>query len=34
MRGMLTLWLLDPDHVDLDAIKKEFLINLRRSLVP
>jgi hypothetical protein len=34
MRGMLTLWLLDRDHVDLDAIKNEFLANLRRSLVP
>jgi AcrR family transcriptional regulator len=33
MRGMLTLWLLDPEHIDLDAIKKEFLSNLRRSLV-
>jgi AcrR family transcriptional regulator len=34
MRGMLTLWLLDPNHVDLDAIRTEFLSNLRRSLVP
>jgi AcrR family transcriptional regulator len=34
MRGMLTLWLLDSDHVDLEAIKKEFLGNLRRSLLP
>ena len=34
MRGVLTLWLLDPDHVDIDAVKKEFLLNLRRSLVP
>jgi AcrR family transcriptional regulator len=34
LRGMLTLWLLDPEHVDLDAIKKEFLSNLRRSLIP
>jgi AcrR family transcriptional regulator len=34
LRSMLTLWLLDPDHVDIDAIKKEFLANLRRSLVP
>jgi hypothetical protein len=34
MRGMLTLWLLDPDHVNLDTVKKEFLANLRNSLVP
>jgi AcrR family transcriptional regulator len=34
LRGMLTLWLLDPDHIDINAIKKEFLANLRRSLVP
>jgi AcrR family transcriptional regulator len=34
MRGMLTLWLLDPDHVDLNAIKNEFIANLRRSLIP
>ncbi|HYM35434.1 MAG TPA: TetR/AcrR family transcriptional regulator [Steroidobacteraceae bacterium] len=33
MRGMLTMWLLDPNHVDLDALKKEFLGNLKRSLV-
>lgn len=32
MRGILTQWLLDPDHVDINAIKKEFLGNLRRSL--
>lgn len=34
LRGMMTFWLLDPDHTDLDALKKEFLANLRRSLVP
>ena len=34
LRGMLTLWLLDPDHVDIHAIKKEFLVNLQRSLSP
>jgi hypothetical protein len=31
---MLTLWLLDPDHVDINSIKKEFLASLRRSLIP
>jgi hypothetical protein len=34
LRGMLTLWLLDPDHVDINSIKKEFLASLRRSLIP
>lgn len=34
LRGMLTMWLLDPEHVDINAIKKEFLANLRRSLEP
>jgi AcrR family transcriptional regulator len=32
LRGVMTQWLLDPDHVDLDAIKKELLIDLRRLL--
>lgn len=34
LRGVMRQWLLDPEHVDLDAIKKEFLIDLRRSLAP
>ncbi len=34
MRGVMTQWLVDPARVDLDAIKKEFLMNLRRSLAP
>lgn len=34
LRGMMTFWLLDPDHVNLDAMKKEFLSNLKLSLVP
>jgi len=33
LRGMMTFWLLDPDNVNLDTLKKEFLANLKRSLV-
>jgi AcrR family transcriptional regulator len=32
LRGVMTQWLLDPKHVNLDAIKKEFIANLHRSL--
>ena len=32
LRGVMTQWLIDPQHVDLDAIKAALLENLRRSL--
>jgi AcrR family transcriptional regulator len=32
LRGVMSLWLLDQEHVDLDAIKLELTNNLRRSL--
>lgn len=32
LRGVLALWLLDAEHVDLDAARKEMLANLRRCL--
>jgi AcrR family transcriptional regulator len=32
LRGVMTQWLLDPDHVDIDAIKKELIDNVRRTL--
>jgi AcrR family transcriptional regulator len=34
LRGVMTQWLLDPDHVDLDAISSELSRHLRRSLAP
>ena len=33
-RGVMTQWLVDPEHVDLDSIKEQFLMSLRRSLAP
>ena len=32
LRGAMSLWLLDPEHVDLETIKQELTNNLRRSL--
>jgi AcrR family transcriptional regulator len=32
LRGVLTQWLLDPEGVDLDALKKEVVTSLRRAL--
>jgi len=32
LRGVMLQWLLDPEQVDLDVIKKEFLDSLHRSL--
>jgi hypothetical protein len=32
LRGVMTQWLLDPDHVDIEAIKKELIDNVRRTL--
>jgi AcrR family transcriptional regulator len=32
LRGVMNQWLLDPEHTDIDAIKYEFIENLRRSL--
>lgn len=32
LRGVITQWLLDSEHIDLDGIKKEFIENLKRSL--
>jgi AcrR family transcriptional regulator len=34
LRGVMTQWLLDPEGVDLDAVKAELLSSLRRSLAP
>ena len=32
LRGLMSQWLIDPEGVNLDAAKKEFLENLRRAL--
>jgi AcrR family transcriptional regulator len=32
LRGVMTQWLLDPHHIDLDAIKYALRANLQRSL--
>lgn len=32
LRGVMTQWLLDPAHVDIDSIKRELVENLRRTL--
>ena len=32
LRGAMTQWLVDPEHIDLDVINKELLGNLRRTL--
>jgi AcrR family transcriptional regulator len=32
LRGAMTLWLLDPDHIDLDAVKRELLRDLTLRL--
>jgi AcrR family transcriptional regulator len=32
LRGAMSQWMLDPDHLDLDAIKEAITGNLRRSL--
>ena len=34
IRGVMTLWLLDPEGINLDVVKAELLNNLRRSLEP
>jgi hypothetical protein len=34
LRGVMTQWLLDPKHTDLDAIEREFRFNLQRSPRP
>lgn len=34
LRGVMTQWLLDPNGVDLDAVKAALLSSLRRSLSP
>jgi AcrR family transcriptional regulator len=34
LRGVMTQWLSDPDHIDLEAVKKELLISVRRVLMP
>ena len=34
IRGVMTLWLLDQDGIDLDAVKAELLGTLKRSLEP
>jgi len=32
LRGVMTQWLVDPDHVDIGTIKRELIANLRRLL--
>lgn len=32
LRGIMTQWLLDPEHIDLDAIGREYIDALRRGL--
>jgi len=32
LRGVMTQWLIDPRHVDLDGIKAEFHASLRKAL--
>jgi AcrR family transcriptional regulator len=34
LRGLMSQWLIDPERVDLDAAKTEFLNSMRRSLSP
>jgi AcrR family transcriptional regulator len=34
LRGVMAQWIVDPSHVDVEAIKKEFIANLRRALTP
>lgn len=34
VRGVMTQWLLDPDGVDINAVKRELIDHLRRSLTP
>lgn len=34
LRGVMTQWLLDPEHVDIEAIETQLIANLRRSLRP
>ena len=32
LRGVMTQWLLDPEHLDIDAIERQLVDNLKRSL--
>jgi AcrR family transcriptional regulator len=32
LRGVMAQWLLDPDHLDVEVIKTEFLASIRRTL--
>jgi AcrR family transcriptional regulator len=34
MRGIMGQWLIDPDSVDLDAVRDNFIAGLRRSWMP
>lgn len=34
LRGVMTQWLIDPQHIDLESIKAELLKRLRRELAP
>jgi len=34
LRGVMSQWLIDPEHVDLNAIAEELAVSLRRNLAP